>query len=159
MPESSSRWETSPTLRLRCKPRQAWLLGGGRPSLGKWERGCHSQGPYHDYGAILKVLVHDGHLFVCLFVHCHAREKHQAIRFLIKSLKSASPSRAVILEIQRFADIAPTGLIHKTVCDVSIESFELPQVKIGDARHDYLTILSSSSSAASSSSLAWSSSS
>jgi len=36
-------------------------------------------------------------------------------------------SRAVILEIQRFADIAPTGLIHKTVCDVSIESFELPQ--------------------------------
>ena len=34
----------------------------------------------------------------------------------------------MILEIQRFADIAPTGLIHKTVCDVSIEGFELPQV-------------------------------
>ena len=38
--------------------------------------------------------------------------------------------RAVILEIQRFADIAPTGLIHKTVCDVSIEGYELPQVKM-----------------------------
>ena len=35
---------------------------------------------------------------------------------------------AVMKEIQRFADIAPTGLIHKTVCDVSIEGFELPQV-------------------------------
>ena len=35
----------------------------------------------------------------------------------------------MILEIQRFADIAPTGLVHKTVCDVSIEGFELPQVK------------------------------
>ena len=34
----------------------------------------------------------------------------------------------MILEIQRFADIAPTGLVHKTVCDVSIEGFELPQV-------------------------------
>ena len=61
--------------------------------------------------------------------HCQAREKYQAIPFLIKSLKSASNPRAVILEIQRFADIAPTGLIHKTVCDVSIESYELPQVK------------------------------
>jgi len=36
-------------------------------------------------------------------------------------------TRAAIMEIQRFADIAPTGLIHKTVCDVSIEGFELPQ--------------------------------
>ena len=36
----------------------------------------------------------------------------------------------MILEIQRFADIAPTGLIHKTVCDVSIEGFELPQVEM-----------------------------
>ena len=38
------------------------------------------------------------------------------------------PTRAAIMEVQRFADIAPTGLIHKTVCDVSIEGFELPQV-------------------------------
>ena len=145
---------------------------------------CHSQGPYHDCDAILKVLVHDGHLFVCLFV-CLGNERENAILmvlimivmsfsrsscmmvnclfvclhksqhcwwrwcddfedctlsgerkvpsypipFLIKSLKSASTPRAVILEIQRFADIAPTGLIHKTVCDVSIESYELPQVK------------------------------
>ena len=44
-------------------------------------------------------------------------------------IRSTLP-RAVILEIQRFADIAPTGLIHKTVCDVSIEGFELPQVKL-----------------------------
>jgi len=35
-------------------------------------------------------------------------------------------TRAVILEIQRFADIAPTGLLHKTVCDVSVGTFELP---------------------------------
>ena len=36
---------------------------------------------------------------------------------------------AVLREIQRFADIAPTGLLHKTVCDVSLGGFELPQVK------------------------------
>ena len=42
--------------------------------------------------------------------------------------QAPSLARAVILEIQRFADIAPTGLVHKTVCDVSIEGFELPQV-------------------------------
>jgi len=34
---------------------------------------------------------------------------------------------AVMKEIQRFADIAPTGLLHKTVCDVSLGGFELPQ--------------------------------
>jgi len=34
---------------------------------------------------------------------------------------------AVLREIQRFADIAPTGLLHKTVCDVSLGGFELPQ--------------------------------
>lgn len=71
----SSRWETCPTLRLRCKLRQAWLLGGGRPSLGKWERECHSQGHFHDCDAIPKVLVHDGHLFVCLFVCWEMRER------------------------------------------------------------------------------------
>lgn len=36
-------------------------------------------------------------------------------------------TRAVIKEIQRFADVVPTGLMHKTVCDVSIEGYELPQ--------------------------------
>jgi cytochrome P450 family 2 subfamily K len=36
-------------------------------------------------------------------------------------------TRAVIMEIQRFADIAPTGLLHKTVCDVSLGGFNLPQ--------------------------------
>ena len=35
---------------------------------------------------------------------------------------------AVLKEIQRFADIAPTGLLHKTVCDVSLGRFELPPV-------------------------------
>ena len=34
---------------------------------------------------------------------------------------------AVIKEIQRFADIAPTGLMHKTVCDVSFHGYSLPQ--------------------------------
>merc|ERR1712123_121631 len=33
----------------------------------------------------------------------------------------------VLKKIQRFADIAPTGLLHKTVCDVSLGGFELPQ--------------------------------
>ena len=46
------------------------------------------------------------------------------------TLMLSTPARAVILEIQRFADIAPTGLIHKTVCDVSIEGYELPQVEM-----------------------------
>jgi len=35
-------------------------------------------------------------------------------------------TRAVLMEIQRFADIAPTGLIHKTVVDVSLGGFDLP---------------------------------
>jgi len=33
---------------------------------------------------------------------------------------------AVIKEIQRFADIAPTGLMHKTVCDASLQGYNLP---------------------------------
>ena len=33
---------------------------------------------------------------------------------------------ATIKEIMRFADIAPTGLMHKTVCDVQLAGFELP---------------------------------
>jgi len=33
---------------------------------------------------------------------------------------------ATIKEIMRFADIAPTGLMHKTVCDVQLSGFELP---------------------------------
>ena len=44
-------------------------------------------------------------------------------------LRSKMPyTMAVLKEIQRFADIAPTGLLHKTVCDVSLGGFELPQV-------------------------------
>lgn len=35
-------------------------------------------------------------------------------------------TRATLLEIHRFADIAPTGLLHKTVCDASVAGFELP---------------------------------
>jgi len=34
---------------------------------------------------------------------------------------------AVIKEIQRFADIAPTGLLHKTVVDVEFHGYSLPQ--------------------------------
>jgi len=33
---------------------------------------------------------------------------------------------AVIKEIQRYADIAPTGLMHKAVCDVTLRGFHLP---------------------------------
>lgn len=36
-------------------------------------------------------------------------------------------SMAVMREIQRFADIAPTGLLHKTVVDVEFHGFSLPQ--------------------------------
>ncbi|XP_023333086.1 cytochrome P450 2C27 [Eurytemora carolleeae] len=35
---------------------------------------------------------------------------------------------AVIKEIQRYADIAPTGLMHKTMCDVKIGEYTLPEV-------------------------------
>lgn len=33
---------------------------------------------------------------------------------------------AVLKEIQRFADIAPTGLMHKTVCDTALKGYNLP---------------------------------
>jgi len=33
---------------------------------------------------------------------------------------------AVMKEIQRFADIAPTGLLHKTVCDTQLAGYNLP---------------------------------
>lgn len=33
---------------------------------------------------------------------------------------------AVMKEIQRYADIAPTGLMHKAVCDVTLGGFNLP---------------------------------
>lgn len=33
---------------------------------------------------------------------------------------------AVLKEVQRFADIAPTGLMHKTVCDASLRGYNLP---------------------------------
>jgi cytochrome P450 family 2 subfamily K len=33
---------------------------------------------------------------------------------------------AVMKEIQRYADIAPTGLMHKAVCDVTLRGFALP---------------------------------
>ena len=35
----------------------------------------------------------------------------------------------------RFADIAPTGLMHKTVCDVSLDGFELGQDTLVLANH------------------------
>ena len=38
---------------------------------------------------------------------------------------------ATIKEIQRFADIAPTGLMHKTVVDVNLNGFSLPQECVG----------------------------
>jgi len=34
---------------------------------------------------------------------------------------------ATVREIQRFADIAPTGLLHKTVVDVDFRGYSLPQ--------------------------------
>merc|ERR1719495_2996981 len=34
---------------------------------------------------------------------------------------------ATVKEIQRFADIAPTGLLHKTVVDVEFHGYSLPQ--------------------------------
>ena len=36
---------------------------------------------------------------------------------------------ATLREIMRYADIAPTGLVHSTVCDVSLSGFDLPQVR------------------------------
>jgi len=42
---------------------------------------------------------------------------------------------ATLREIQRFSDIAPTGLMHKTVCDVSIDGFNLPQDTLVLANH------------------------
>jgi len=33
---------------------------------------------------------------------------------------------AMLREIQRFADIAPTGLMHKTLCDTSLRGYTLP---------------------------------
>ena len=35
----------------------------------------------------------------------------------------------------RFADIAPTGLMHKTVCDVALDGFELGQDTLVLANH------------------------
>ena len=37
--------------------------------------------------------------------------------------------------IIRFADIAPTGLMHKTVCDVALDGFELGQDTLVLANH------------------------
>ena len=42
---------------------------------------------------------------------------------------------ATLREIMRFADIAPTGLVHKTVCDVSIGGFSLEQDTMVMANH------------------------
>ena len=42
---------------------------------------------------------------------------------------------ATLKEIQRFSDIAPTGLMHKTVCDVSLDGFNLPQDTLVLANH------------------------
>ena len=33
---------------------------------------------------------------------------------------------AIVKEVQRFADIAPTGLMHKTVCDATLQGYHLP---------------------------------
>ena len=42
-------------------------------------------------------------------------------------MRSSLPyTMATIKEIMRFADIAPTGLMHKTVCDVQLNGFDLP---------------------------------
>ena len=42
---------------------------------------------------------------------------------------------ATLREIMRFADIAPTGLMHKTVCDVSLGGFSLEQDTMVMANH------------------------
>ena len=42
---------------------------------------------------------------------------------------------ATLREIMRFADIAPTGLVHKTVCDVSLGGFSLEQDTLVMANH------------------------
>jgi len=34
---------------------------------------------------------------------------------------------AVVKELQRFADVAPTGLMHKTMCDTTIAGYRLPK--------------------------------
>ena len=42
---------------------------------------------------------------------------------------------ATLREIMRLADIAPTGLVHKTVCDVSLGGFSLEQDTLVMANH------------------------
>ena len=41
----------------------------------------------------------------------------------------------MIMTLTRFADIAPTGLMHKTVCDVALDGFELGQDTLVLANH------------------------
>ena len=51
-------------------------------------------------------------------------------------MRSRMPyTMATLKEIQRFADIAPTGLMHKTVCDVALDGFNLPQDTLVLANH------------------------
>ena len=44
-------------LRRRCKRRLAWWPGGGRPSLGRWGRGCRSQGPRHRITIVVFIVI------------------------------------------------------------------------------------------------------
>ena len=49
----------------------------------------------------------------------------------IKSLFSLPYTRAALAEIQRFADITPSGGAgHKVLCDVDFHGFHLPKVKL-----------------------------